>query len=111
MSHFPAQRTQHPPRHVLIAQRNGSQPDLPNCLRQLHCQDAHIVVKLAAPGEAFDFGHHFVEQSLHWPISAFRHRRCKASLPKLNVRLIECLEKAVGEEEQDIAAAELSPET
>jgi hypothetical protein len=44
--------------------------------------------------------------SSNLPISAFRHRRCKARLPKLNVRLIECLEKAVGEEEQDIAAAE-----
>jgi hypothetical protein len=45
---------------------------------------AHVVVKLAAPYEAFDFSYHFVEQSLHWPISAFRHRRCKARLPKLN---------------------------
>jgi hypothetical protein len=27
---------------------------------------AHVVVKLAAPYEAFDFSYHFVEQSLHW---------------------------------------------
>jgi hypothetical protein len=54
--------------------------------RSLICRTAyaHAVVKLAAPNEAFDFSHHFVEQSLHWPISAFRHRRCKARLPKLN---------------------------